>query len=198
MCLFFCVRMCMYVSVFFVLVCLCVCLCMCMYVCVCARARVCVCVCVCGVSVIAFLISRVHVNSKIRVLGSKCPYKINVLNCKIIDSHSKITISMTSSKLVHVCVRVCMYVSVYLCACVYVCVCFCACVCVSMHVYECMCVCACVCVCVCVCVCWCSHFDIPSTCLFKIRILGSKCAYKCTKLQNFRQPIKNHHLDDVI
>ena len=89
---------------------------------------------------------------------------------------------MTSSKFVCVCVsarlRVCMYVSVFLCAYVYVCVCVfvraCVCVRVFMHVYVCMCVRARACVCVCVRVCVrCSHFDILSTCQFKIRVLGS-------------------------
>ena len=87
---------------------------------------------------------------------------------------------LSSLHCVCVCVRACIYVcmSLFMCACVYLCVCAfvraCVCVRVSMHVsvcmYVCMCVCVCVCVCTRVCVCWSSHFDILSTCQFKIRI----------------------------
>ena len=59
---------------------------------------------------------------------------------------------------VHVCMRICMCVHVYICACVYTCMYVCMCdaymhVCAYMCacVYTCMCVCMCVCIYACVC-----------------------------------------------
>ena len=79
------------------------------------------------------------------------------INAKILSPHKP-----RASTYARVCVRLCVFLDVYVCVCMhisphvfcvyvfFVCVCVCVCVCVNVCVCECVCVCVRACVCLCV------------------------------------------------
>ena len=81
------------------------------------------------------------------------------------------------SRLLRVCLSVCMYV--YLCVCI--CVCLLVCVCVSMCVCICVClsVCVCVSICVCICVCICVYLSVCVCVCVCICVCLSVCVCVC-------------------